>query len=149
MTATTAAAAATASCMCNCGCTGLLHFYSVVCCPMLACVLRHAECSMLHCAVVCCAVSHLAPGYPSEYLLVMTDPTASITEEDTKFSDGISSRPCTHTTKRTPHTQCTACHIACWAHCPCTYARGVQLTGLRLTCLLLLVVVAPAAASYL
>jgi len=35
-----------------------------------------------------------SPGYPSEYLLVITDPTASMTEEETKFSDGMSSRPC-------------------------------------------------------
>ena len=37
--------------------------------------------------------SYRAPGYPSEYLLVMTEPTASMTEADTKFSEGISSRP--------------------------------------------------------
>ena len=31
--------------------------------------------------------------YPSEYLLVMIEPTASITDADTKFSDGMSSSP--------------------------------------------------------
>lgn len=36
---------------------------------------------------------YLAPGYPSLYLLVMTDPTACITDTDVKFSDGMSSRP--------------------------------------------------------
>jgi hypothetical protein len=29
----------------------------------------------------------------SEYLLVMTEPTASMTDAEVKFSDGISSRP--------------------------------------------------------
>ena len=33
------------------------------------------------------------PGYPSEYLFVMTDPSASKIEAEVKFSDGINSNP--------------------------------------------------------
>lgn len=38
--------------------------------------------------------TYLAPGYPSLYLFVITEPTASMTDDDTKFSEGMSSRPC-------------------------------------------------------
>jgi hypothetical protein len=34
------------------------------------------------------------PGYPSAYLLVKTEPAASITSSLTKFSEAINSNPC-------------------------------------------------------